>query len=65
MASIHIYLFQNPLYTENPRKGTLENSKDPDEMENNAAFHPGLHCLVRQKPSSEKETEYTEYFWKF
>ena len=25
--------------------GTLANSEDPDEMQHNAAFHQGLHCL--------------------
>ena len=30
--------------------GTLANSEDPDEMLHNAAFHQGLHCLLRQKP---------------
>ena len=27
----------NPLYS--------ENNEDPDEMQHNAAFHKGLHCL--------------------
>ena len=27
---------------------TWANSKDPDEMPHNAAFHHGLHCLLRQ-----------------
>ena len=35
--------------------GTLANSEDPDEMLHNAAFHQGLHCLLRQNRSSEKE----------
>ena len=26
--------------------GTLANSEDPDEMQHNAAFHQGLHCLL-------------------
>ena len=30
----------NPLYLG-------KNSKDPDEMQHNAAFHQGLHCLKR------------------
>ena len=34
---------------------TLANSEDPDEMSHNAAFHQGLHCLLRQNQSSEKE----------
>ena len=25
----------------------LQNSEDPDEMQNNDAFHQGLHCLKR------------------
>ena len=25
---------------------TLANSEDPDEMQHNAAFHQGLHCLL-------------------
>ena len=29
---------------------TLANSVDPDEMQHNAAFHLGLHCLLRLKP---------------
>ena len=24
---------------------TIANSEDPDEMQHNAAFHQGLHCL--------------------
>ena len=41
--------------------GTLANSEDPDELRhfisvcNNAAFHQGLYCLLRQSQSSEKE----------
>ena len=32
--------------------GTLANSEDSDEMQHNAAFHQGLHCLLRiKKPS--------------
>ena len=38
--------------------GTLANSVDPDEMQHNAAFHQGMHCLPRQNRSSEKETQY-------
>ena len=34
--------------------GTLANSEDPDEMQHNAAFHQGLHCLLRLKRSPEK-----------
>ena len=27
---------------------TLANSEDQDEMKHNAAFHQGLHCLLRE-----------------
>ena len=37
---------------------TLANSVDPDEMPHNAAFHQGLHCLLHQNLSSEKEIQY-------
>ena len=26
---------------------TLANNEDTDEMQHNAAFHQGLHCLLR------------------
>ena len=35
--------------------GTLANSEDPDEMQYNAAFHQGLHCLLISKQPSETE----------
>ena len=35
--------------------GTLANSEDPDKMSHNAAFHHGLHCLLRQNQSLKKE----------
>ena len=28
-----------------PQNGYFCNSEDPDEMQHNAAFHQGLHCL--------------------
>ena len=31
------------LYTGNPLTDTLAKSEDQDEMQHNAAFHPGLH----------------------
>ena len=37
----------NPLKTRNPKMVTLANSEDPDEMPHKAAFHQGLHCLLR------------------
>ena len=36
--------------------GTFTNSEDLDEMLHNAAFHQGLHCLLRSKRSSDKKT---------
>ena len=35
--------------------GTSANSEDPDEMQHNAAFHQGLHCLLRLKQPSGTE----------
>ena len=37
---------------------TLANGEDPDEMAHNAAFLHGLHCLLRQNLSSEKEIQF-------
>ena len=34
---------------------TLVNSEDPDEMQYNAAFHLGLHCLLRFKQPPKTE----------
>ena len=47
-----------PLNTGDTKTGTLANSEDPDEMPHNAALHQGLHCLLRQNRSSEKEIKY-------
>ena len=35
--------------------GTLANGEDPDEIQHYAAFHQGLHCLVRLKHPSGTE----------
>ena len=35
--------------------GTLAKIEDPDEMLHKVAFHQGLHCLLIQNRSSEKE----------
>ena len=32
--------------------GTFANSEDPDEMLHNAAYHQGLHCLLRLESNS-------------
>ena len=42
-----MHLRLNPLNMGNPITGTFTNSEDPDEMPHNAAFHQGLHCLLR------------------
>ena len=39
--------------------GTLANSEAPDEMSHYAAFHQGLHCLLRQNQSS-----VSNFIWK-
>ena len=39
---------------------TLENSVDPDEMQHNAAFHQGLHCLLRSKEPSGTEMHHEQ-----
>ena len=38
--------------------GTFANSEDPDEMLHNTAFDQGLHCLLRQYRTSEKEMQH-------
>ena len=35
-----------------PENSYFANSEDPDEMVHKAAFHQGLHCLLRQKQFS-------------
>ena len=35
--------------------GTFANSEDPDEMQHDAAFHQGLHCMLRLRHPSGKE----------
>ena len=37
---------------------TLANSEDPDKMPHNAAFHQGLHCLLRLKHSLNTEAHH-------
>ena len=38
--------------------GTLANSEDPDEMQHDAAFHQGLHCLLGLKQPSGTEVHH-------
>ena len=41
-------IYFNLLKTGNPKKGSMANSDDPDEMLHKAAFHQGLQCLLSQ-----------------
>ena len=36
----------------------MANSGDPDKMPHNAAFHQGVHYLLRQNRTSEKQIQY-------
>ena len=42
--------------------GTYANGEDPDEIPHGVAFHQGLHCLLTQNQSSEKETQFLDQF---
>ena len=42
----------------NPLTDTLANREDPDEMQHNAAFYQGLHCLLRLKQHSGTENHH-------
>ena len=48
-----LYILVTPKFTH-----TLANSEDPNEMSLNAAFYQGLHCLLRQKQSSETAIQF-------
>ena len=50
-----ILIWVNPLYSGYLYLGSLANSEDPDEIQHNAAFHQGLHCLLRLKQPSGTE----------
>ena len=52
----------NFVYTGNPKTGTLANSEDLFETPHDAVFHQGLHFLIRQKRSLEKEIK---HFWNY
>ena len=49
MSSLVTKVPINPLYTRNSLTGTFNNGEDPDEMQYNAAFHQGLHCLSKKE----------------
>ena len=53
MIILQSYFFCYPFVYWKPLNGTLANSEDPDEMQHNAAFHQGLHCLLRLKQPSD------------
>ena len=36
---------------------TFTKDEEPDEMQHNAAFHQGLHCLSRKKRASGKKCD--------
>ena len=36
-------------------RSTFANSEDPDEMQHNASFHQGLHCLYMKKDLQTRE----------
>ena len=38
----------NPLWSGNPKMGTLANSEDLDEILHDVAVHQCLHCLLSQ-----------------
>ena len=44
--------------------GILANSEDPDEMQHNAAFYQGLHCLLGLKQPSVYWKPSNRYFGK-
>ena len=39
----------------------MVNIEDPDEMQHYAAFHQGLHCLLRLKQPSGTEIHHNSY----
>ena len=56
-STVHVLVYL-PLFTGDSQRNNLANSEDPDERQHNVAFHEGLHCLLRQKQSSEKEIQF-------
>ena len=50
----------NPLKTGRTHPDILKISEDPDEMPHHAAFHLGLHYLLRQNRSSRNNTMISE-----
>ena len=52
----------NPLYTSDSKICNLANSEDPDEMLQNAAFHLGLHCLLKKENTHLNRKKYIFFF---
>ena len=44
------------LYTSDSLMHIFTKGEDPDEMQDNAAFHQGLHCLLRQSVFRERNS---------
>ena len=40
-----VHTFSNLFQSGEPKKGNLANNADPGQMQLNAAFDQGLHCL--------------------
>ena len=54
LTQVLLYCLFNFVYWKSLHR-YLANSEDPDEMQHNAAFHQGLHCLLRLKQPSGAE----------
>ena len=46
------------MYTSDSYMSALAKGEDTDEMQHNATFHQGHHCLLKQNISVEKELLY-------
>ena len=53
------WIYEFPVYI-----GLMETETEMDEMQHNAAFHLGLHCLIRQtEPSgTEKISQFRKFY---
>ena len=57
-SALYVDVSLNPSCYSDSYMRTLANSEDPGEMPHNAAFHQGLHCLLRQKKRSVKQMQF-------
>ena len=55
----YCFWYSNVVYEKNLNR-YFTNSEYPNEMPHDAAFHQGIHCLLRQKRYSDKNTIYFE-----